>query len=80
MFMPEVIIKYKKPETLKILKGLAKYFDFKVSVVKEESVNLNGVTFIPGDKSINLSGMEEIFTGRNIDAKELRKKAWQRPR
>jgi hypothetical protein len=29
--MPEVTITYKKPETLKILKGLAKYFDFKIS-------------------------------------------------
>jgi uncharacterized protein (DUF427 family) len=29
--MPEVTIKYKKPETLKILKGLAKYFDFKIA-------------------------------------------------
>ena len=78
--MPEVIIKYKKPETLKILKGLAKYFDFKVSVIKEEIVNLNGVTFIPGDKSIDISGMEDVFTGKNIDPKELRRKAWQRPK
>ena len=34
--MPEVIVTYKKPETLKILKGLAKYFDFTVSVGKQE--------------------------------------------
>jgi hypothetical protein len=34
--MPEVVIKYKKPETLKILRGLAKYFDFTVANEKEK--------------------------------------------
>jgi hypothetical protein len=38
--MPEVTIKYKKPETLKILKGLAKYFDFKVSSAKDSTFHL----------------------------------------
>lgn len=30
--MPEVIIKYKKPETPKILGSLAKYLDFKLEI------------------------------------------------
>jgi hypothetical protein len=38
--MPEIIIKYKKPETLKILKGLAKYLDFKVSSNKIKKMTL----------------------------------------
>lgn len=29
--MPEVTIKHKKPETLKILKELAKFLDFKIA-------------------------------------------------
>jgi len=76
--MPEVVIKYKKPETLKILKGLAKYFDFKVSTEKKKAVKVNGVTVIPGDESIDISDMEALFSAKSLDAKELRKKAWQR--
>jgi hypothetical protein len=76
--MPEIIITYKKPETLKILKSLAKYFDFTVSSGKKELKNVNGVTVIPGDKNIDTSELEEIFTRNNIDAAKLRKEAWQR--
>ena len=76
--MPEVTIKYKKPETLKILKSLAKYFDFTVSSGKKEPKNINGVTVIPGNKYIDTSELEEIFTRNNIDAAKLRKEAWQR--
>lgn len=76
--MPEVIIKYKKPETLKILKGLAKYFDFKVSTSKSKSDAVNGVTIIPADKDIDLSDLTNLFTGKDIDAAKLRKEAWQR--
>jgi hypothetical protein len=78
--MPEVTIKYKKPETLKILKGLAKYFDFKVSPEKSKAISINGVTIIPADKNIGPSDLTELFTGRDIDAAKLRKDAWQRKR
>ncbi len=76
--MPEVVIKYKKPETLKILKGLAKYFDFKVTENRSAPVSVNGVTIIPGDKRIDITDLTEVFTGKNIDAAKLRKDAWQR--
>ena len=35
--MPEVTIKYKKPETLKLLKSMAKYLDFEVSGGKSKT-------------------------------------------
>lgn len=78
--MPEVIIKYKKPETLKILKGLAKYFDFKVSSSKQKikTYKLNGVTIIPASEKFNPADMTELFTAKNVDAAKLRKEAWQR--
>jgi hypothetical protein len=76
--MPEVIIKYKKPETLKILKGLAKYFDFKVETDKSKSASINGVTIIPADKNVDPDNLAELFTGKNIDPVKLRKEAWQR--
>ena len=78
--MPEVIIKYKKPETLKILKGLAKYFDFKVSTIKQKvkTHKLNGLTIIPASEKFDPTEMTELFTGKNIDAAKLRKEAWQR--
>ncbi len=78
--MPEVIIKYKKPETLKILRGLAKYFDFKISADSNKSklVSVNGVTIIPADKNADPSDLTKLFTGKNIDAVKLRNEAWQR--
>lgn len=76
--MPEVTIKYKKPETLKILKGLAKYFDFKISAKKSEPFTINGVTIIPADKNVDTSDLTKLFTGKDIDAAKLRKEAWQR--
>jgi hypothetical protein len=74
--MPEVVIKYKKPETLKILKSLAKYLDFKVTPDNSKK-NLDNI-FIPGDKSLSISELEEVFTGKGIDAKKLREYAWKR--
>ena len=76
--MPEVYIKYKKPKTLKMIKALAEYLDFEIFTVKEKKAKINGVTVIPADKSIDVSEMEAIFSGKNLDAKELRQKAWQR--
>ena len=76
--MPEVIIKYKKPETLKILKGLAKYFDFKVATDKSKKKSSLDDILILGDKTLNISELEDIFTGSGIDAKKLREEAWKR--
>jgi len=76
--MPEIIIKYKKPETLKILKGLAKYFDFKISSPKEKQKKSLDDILIAGDKSLDISSLTEIFTGKNLDAGELRKEMWKR--
>jgi hypothetical protein len=76
--MPEVIIKYKKPETLKILKGLAKYLDFKVAADKDTKKSPLDDILIPGDKTLNIAKLEDIFTGSGIDARKLREQAWKR--
>lgn len=71
--MPEVTIKYKKPETLKILKGLAKYFDFKITSPNQKQKKSLDDILIPGDKSLDISSLNEIFTGKNLNAAVLRK-------
>jgi hypothetical protein len=76
--MPEVTIKYKKPETLKILRGLAKYFDFKIATDKVKKKPSLDDILIPGDKTLNISKLENIFTGSGIDAKKLREQTWKR--
>ncbi len=79
--MPEITIKYEKPETLKILKAFAKYLDFRIlspNRKKRIEIPKKGATIIPADLSVDDSEMEAIFSGRNLDASELRKKAWQR--
>lgn len=78
--MPEVTIKYKKPETLKILKGLAKYFDFKISSSTEKKKSSIGDILIPGNKTLDISELEKVFTGKDLDAKKLRDDLWQRKR
>lgn len=84
--MPEVTIKYKNPKTLEALKDLSKYFDFSIAKPKtgkknahiKDTFTINGVTVVRGDSSIDISEMSDVFTGKNIDAKELRKGAWLR--
>ncbi len=80
--MPEIIIKYKKEKTLQALMDFSKYFDFVITTpkktTKKKTLEANGVKIIPGDSSINTSGLNEIFTSANLDAKQLRNKAWQR--
>ncbi|AYL97223.1 hypothetical protein [Mucilaginibacter celer] len=76
--MPEVVVKYKKTKTLKILKQLAEYLDFEVSDPKNKAFKIKGITITPGEGVINNSEMEAIFSDRNLDAAELRRKAWQR--
>ena len=80
--MPEIIVKYKNKRTLEALQDFAKYFDYEISLPecakKEKQTTLNGVTIISGDSSVDTSELSEIFTGKNINASELRKAAWQR--
>ncbi len=76
--MPEAIITYEKPETLKVLKALAEYFDFEIIEKKGNTYSVNGVTMIPGDPTADLSELSKVFTGKNLDAKKLREEAWRR--
>ncbi|MEI7978020.1 MAG: hypothetical protein ACOYMA_16130 [Bacteroidia bacterium] len=80
--MPEITIKYKNKKTLDALIDFSKYFDFSVVLPNKKTVekisNINGVTIISANKSIDISEIENIFTGKNIIAKEIRKAAWQR--
>lgn len=78
--MNEVIIKYKTSKALQALKDFAKYFDFTISSQSSQykSETINGVTIIPADSSVDTSGLKKIFTGKNIEARVLRNKAWQR--
>lgn len=73
--MPELVIKYKSKRALNALMDFAKYFEF--SVTKPEK-NINGVTIIFGDSAIDTSELETVFTGKNLNAKQLRENAWQR--
>ena len=74
--MPEATITYKKPETLKILKGLAKYLDFKIDSNKKKT-SFDDI-LIRGDKTLSVAELEDIFRGTNLDAKKLREEAWKR--
>jgi len=76
--MPQITINYKKPETLKILKGLAKYLDFDIQKEKKSISVINGVSVLPGNSSIDTSDLTEIFSGKGINAAQLRKEAWTR--
>jgi hypothetical protein len=77
--MPEIRIKYKKARTLKALKDFAKYFDYVISPSpNEKSVQVNGVTIIKGDVSINDSALSRVFTRKKIDARALRTSLWTR--
>lgn len=80
--MPEVVVKYNNPIALKVLKDLAKYFDFIVTSPKKDSnkkeIQIKGVSIIPADHTINISDLEEIFSDKNIHSSILRTKAWQR--
>lgn len=79
--MPELIIKYKSKKTLEALMDFAKYFDFSITLrsqTKDKTSKINGVSIIPADSSIDTSDLESIFSAKKIDAKKLRKEAWQR--
>ena len=80
--MKEVTIKYKSNKTLEALKDLGKYLGFTVNeqpVQKKEKLSfINGVPVITGDDSIDITDLHTIFTGKEVDATELRKSGWQR--
>lgn len=81
--MKEVIIKYKSNKTLEALKDLGKYLGFSVSehsTSKSKDFYINGVRVIPGDESIDISELHEVFTGKNLNAGQLRDSGWQRKR
>lgn len=66
--MKEVTIKYKSNKTLEALKDLGKYLGFSVSEnapsKRKEDFHINGVSVIPGDESIDISELHEVFTGK----------------
>ncbi|WP_462264912.1 hypothetical protein [Mucilaginibacter sp.] len=79
--MPQIVLTYEKPETLKLLKSLAKYLGFNIAAkgkMKKQPDCINGVSVLPADESASLDDVRKIFTGRNIDAVQLRKEAWRR--
>ena len=79
--MPELIIKYKSKKTLDVLLDISKYFDFAVILPKTKSkkvTQIKGVSIISGDSSIDIADLQEIFSGKKFNAKELRKTAWLR--
>jgi len=79
--MPELIIKYSSQKTLQVLIDLAKYFDFEIAkpaAIAKKKVLINGVTLVAGDETVDIAQMAEFFTGKAIDASNLRKLSWQR--
>ena len=82
--MPELVIKYKSKKTLNVLMDISQYFGFSVilpnKVKFKKEFQLNGVTILAADKSIDVSELEAVYTGKSIDAKQLRKDSWQRAR
>ena len=79
--MPEITIKYNNSKTLDILKALSGFLDFtfaRPSKPPKKECFINGIPVIPGDNTIDMSEMNNVFTGKNIDAKKLREKAWMR--
>ncbi|MDR6782718.1 hypothetical protein ABIE26_000795 [Pedobacter africanus] len=82
--MKEVTIKYKSNKTLEALKDLGKYLGFSVcekTVSKrKEEIKINGVTMVPGDESIDISELHEVFTGKGLNATQLRSSGWERKR
>lgn len=79
--MPELIIKYKSKKTLDALINFSKYFNFSIifsSKYPKKTTKINGVSIIPSDSSIDTSELESIFSNKNMNADELRQKAWQK--
>lgn len=75
--MREIVIRYQNNKTLMLLKDIAKYFDFVIAPIETHKQEKN-VTILPGNPSVNVEDLTKIFTGKNIDAVDLRKTVWQR--
>ena len=82
--MHEVVIKYKNQKTLKALTALGEYLGFTITDPekgkKKEVYHINGIPVESGDPEIDMQDLTTAFTGKNIDAKNLRESAWQRKR
>jgi len=89
--MQEVVIQYRNPKVLEVLRSISELFGFKVLTprrVKEavpaqesevaEPDQLNGVTIIPASGKLTSGGLADIFKG--VDARKLREEAWTRNR
>lgn len=79
--MKEVTIKYKNSKTLEALKDLGKHLGFTVSEPRAEKgdiIYINDVPVIKGDNSMDIHELTYIFTGKDLDAANLRKSGWQR--
>lgn len=80
--MLEVTIIYSSPKTLKVLKALSELLDFKLTKsekVKGQSLDIITIpSRIPGDKTVDISDMSDVFSRSKMDAKKLRKEAWGR--
>ena len=79
--MPELLIRYKNKKTLEILLDFARHFNFSIVLPKtgkKKDQQVNGVTILSGDSSVNTSELETIFSRKDLDANQLRKSAWRR--
>lgn len=79
--MPEVIIKYEKPETLRVLEDLSKSLDFDITLIDTGSAEEKEIfddILVPADKNADLSALNQVFNGKNLDARKLREEAWRR--
>ncbi len=78
--MPEVIIKYEDPETLKVLEDLAKSMNFEIETSNEENSErqkaIAAIT-VPANKEADITQLFQVFTGKNLDAKKLREELWR---
>ena len=80
--MPELIIKYKNKRALDALIDFSRYFDFSIIMpskkTKREVIEINGVTVLTADSTINTSELESVFSSGDVDAKKIRETTWQR--
>ena len=74
--MHEVVIKYRNPRTLQLLKDFAKHFDFAIFEIpkskKKKIFSINGVSIVAGNSEIDTSDLNQVFTGKVIDANTMK--------
>lgn len=79
--MPQITISYHSQKTLQALQDFAKYFNFVIEEQKpkgKKKVSSNIDNIIPGNPSIDITGLSEIFSNKNLDASQLRNALWKR--